>query len=493
MSTNFKEKFRQFGTDIEQLRDGVSEIRNRLTSIEQSGGGGGGSGGDGTSDTIDVTDYGATGNGSSDDGPAIQDALIDAAAAGGRSVVRFPDGTYFVEGGPVLIPSNVTLRGAGMGNSVIKGALNNEATLEFDKFDREVCQNVELTGLTFTKDAKPDNTDSWYFFGTVDNVRFHHCEWRDLPRQAGLFRGSDYKITNCRIRNTGRDGFLFVGVDRPIVANNHFFRTGDDSIAFNTDTNNGVAVGNVIVESGFHHAGGGVKQHGNNCVVSGNVFVRPKTYAIRIQNPDEISSSESPWPDRDIFANNVVNGMSSVGGSNNYAIAAQALNGDTLISGNVINTETDDGENRRGMRIRGTGPLSRVHIKDCTVRNSPNANSKYGIVVEEEVDRLEISGCSFYDTSDMVYKRTASEAAGDCEIRDNYFDPGEAKRLFNCQDDDGFETLRVRGNTSQSPSSVLVNCGEAKFGLVQVYDNLAREQSLTAGTGGVEELVTGPL
>ena len=480
MSTSFKEKFSQLDP-----RDEIDQLRQRISRVERSGGG---SDGGGTSDAVTVADYGASGDGEHDDKPAIQDALKDAAASDGESYVHFPNGTFLVEDGPVLIPSNVILKGAGMGNSTIEGVLNDEPSLEFDN-----CRNVELTGLTFTKESEPNNTDSWYFYGTVDNVRFDKCEWRDLPRQGGLFRGSDYTITNCRIRHTGRDGFLFAGVNRPIVANNHFYRTGDDSIAFNVDTSNGIAIGNVVEESGYHHAGGGVKQHGNNCVVTGNVFIKPNTYAIRVQNRDEDPALTAPHPDRIVFSNNVVNGMNPAGGSKNYAVEAKAVDGEVIIANNCIYTDDGEGENRRGMRIRATGPETHVHITDNTIAQNPDNDSKYGIVAEEEFQHLEISGCAFYDTSDAVLKRNASAAAGDCEIRNCYFDPGESKQLFDCIDDDGFSTMRVRGNTSKSPGSELVNCNDAGFGIVQIYDNLARDQSLTAEMGGVDEVVTGPL
>lgn len=489
--TDFSDDFAQLNEDFDDIDQTLDEILERLSRVEQSGGGGGsgdGSSGGRASDTITVTDYGAVGDGEHDDGPDIQDAFKDAAASSGLSYVYFPAGTYLIED-TVLIPSNVVPCGAGMGNSTILGALNDQPTLEFDS-----CQNVELKGLTFTQNAEPDNTHSWFFYGRGDNIRFHRCEWRDLPRQGGLFRGSDYLISDCYVQNTGRDGFLFAGVERPTVAFTKFYRTGDDSIAFNVDTTNGIAIGNTVVESGYHHAGGGIKQHGSNCVAIGNVFVRPKTYAIRVQNRDEDPASEGPWPDRIVFMGNVVNGMSPVGGSKNYAIEAKAVNGEVLISNCTINTYDGEGENRRGMRIRATGPETHVHIKDCTISQNPEYNSKYGVVLEEEFEHIEIDGLSLYNTSDAVLKRNASAMAGDCEIKDVYFSPHEEKQLFDCTTDDGFESLRVVRCTSKSPGSALVDCNDAEFGLVQVHDNLARgHDSLTANTSEVDEIVTGPL
>ena len=72
-----------------------------------------------------VRDYGAVGNGTADDRAAIQ-AAIDAAHAAGGGVVYLPAGTYGVTGqahdydGALQLEDNVFLKGAGMGQSVIR-------------------------------------------------------------------------------------------------------------------------------------------------------------------------------------------------------------------------------------------------------------------------------------------------------------------------------------------------------------------------------------
>src|SRR5689334_25114831 len=62
--------------------------------------------------------YNATGNGSSDDTSAIQSA-ISACAAG--QVVLVPAGTYRITA-PLRVKGGITLRGEGMGRTIIKGA-----------------------------------------------------------------------------------------------------------------------------------------------------------------------------------------------------------------------------------------------------------------------------------------------------------------------------------------------------------------------------------
>ncbi len=65
-----------------------------------------------TSNFINVkSDYGAVGNGVTNDLPVIQSAIDDCAAAGG-GIVFFPAGTYLVNGS-IIIKDRVTLEGAG--------------------------------------------------------------------------------------------------------------------------------------------------------------------------------------------------------------------------------------------------------------------------------------------------------------------------------------------------------------------------------------------
>jgi Pectate lyase superfamily protein len=64
---------------------------------------------------LDVKDYGAVGNGSTDDSSPIQSAINAAAAAGGGTVY-FPPGDYLVNNGLTIAPSKpIRLLGSGMG------------------------------------------------------------------------------------------------------------------------------------------------------------------------------------------------------------------------------------------------------------------------------------------------------------------------------------------------------------------------------------------
>jgi len=77
-----------------------------------------------------VRDYGATGNGTTDDTAAIQDA-IDAAGAASGGVVFLPPGTYIVSDTLTFYYPRVFFRGAGMWNTKLKRTTDYGETIIF--------------------------------------------------------------------------------------------------------------------------------------------------------------------------------------------------------------------------------------------------------------------------------------------------------------------------------------------------------------------------
>ena len=63
----------------------------------------------GAAAVLNVRDFGATGNGSSNDSPAIDRAITVANATAGGATVRFPSGTYKSQN-TIHMKSNVTLQ-----------------------------------------------------------------------------------------------------------------------------------------------------------------------------------------------------------------------------------------------------------------------------------------------------------------------------------------------------------------------------------------------
>lgn len=208
-----------------------------------------------TDPLVNVMDYGATGDGTTDDAAAIQRAL-DAAAVEAPATVYFPAGIYMVSMG-FLPPDNVRWLGDGKDRTVIKNTSNwSNVEGRIMPIWREPGSNIAFEQLTF--DSNSINRGSWKGLIAMrsitnlrmDNVRllswgghvfeiygqnlhFNQVEmigrgaWFGWSRQVfvdgclsgesehagmalGTWGGSDYAITNCTFQDADPsrlDGF----------------------------------------------------------------------------------------------------------------------------------------------------------------------------------------------------------------------------------------------------------------------------------------------
>lgn len=102
--------------------------------------------------TISVLDYGATGDGATDDRLAILAAFTAAAASASVTEVFFPPGTYYVSNALTLnVKSNLTFRGAGRYLSTIVGDTNGTYLFAVNASTGTVCSEVSVVDLGFVR------------------------------------------------------------------------------------------------------------------------------------------------------------------------------------------------------------------------------------------------------------------------------------------------------------------------------------------------------
>jgi hypothetical protein len=185
--------------------------------------------------------YNATGDGTTDDGPAIRSAIT---AAGVNGTVYFPAGSYrFVPSGTVTLPAGITLLGAGPSSSTILYSPNSA----FVGFANAGGNNVTWNSLQIKRNTVQANvmftftaSSGWTFVNclldgnhALDNgAATNHCvrigeaatsnvsfldstfqNWDYPLYQDGLATASSngYTIRNCVFRNNHRTPLEFNG------------------------------------------------------------------------------------------------------------------------------------------------------------------------------------------------------------------------------------------------------------------------------------------
>lgn len=161
----------------------------------------------GASMWFNVRDYGAVGDGSTNDTTAVQNALDAAAVTGG--VCYFPPGTYSCS--PLTHYYNVSLQGDGENLSIIK-ARSSGNLLAFAPTD-SYYPGQRIADLAF--DGNSVATVGVFLRGFYDldmrRVYIHHCTTGLELRGTLVCNFSDMRITNC---TTGidTDSYTFSGV-----------------------------------------------------------------------------------------------------------------------------------------------------------------------------------------------------------------------------------------------------------------------------------------
>ncbi len=178
--------------------------------------------------TLSAAAYGATGNGTIDDGQALQSA-IDAAQGQGMNV-WLPPGTY-LDTSTVLNVKNVAVYGAGMWRSTLQGASA-----------RFVCggsgcqiSDLALSGDTTLRDDSASVAGISGVFGTgsvLRNVWVEHFTTGAWIGINGNTPATGLLVQGARFRDTFADGInLCNGTSQSIVEQSTARNTGDDGFA----------------------------------------------------------------------------------------------------------------------------------------------------------------------------------------------------------------------------------------------------------------------
>lgn len=308
-----------------------------------------------------VKNYGAIGDGTTDDTAAIQAAVTAVAALGGGTIL-FPKGTYPISS-TVLVSSNIHLRGMGMGVSTIYASsalATNSPMIKNISGDTglniRLDKNISLSYLTFDGDGRTypaydQDTDPPTYGGltqaasrghlirmySVENFQSLFCEYKNHPSISPLVDagGLNNVIMGNYFHDNGKiddvSPCVFISPSFPnstpninhSVIGNKFYNCDRMGIRFQTQ--GGTLTGNTfddLGEGGIHLESGGYT------VVSNNTFRNMRITDI-VCNAIEVETHEPTTEGRMIITNNIFENIEQRG---------IALNGvlDTIVSNNVF-------------------------------------------------------------------------------------------------------------------------------------------------------------
>jgi hypothetical protein len=181
---------------------------------------------------ISVLDFGATGNGTTDDTDALLRCM--AAARNQGKMVWVPAGEYKLTH-DILLLSSTTIQGAGMwyttfvGDSELYGDAARRVRFKLRGSDIHLADFSIMGKLSYRNDSEPN--DGIVGAGCADSsiarVWIEHTK-----TGTWIYNGANLRITGCRFRNLLADGVnLCVGTYGTVIENCSARGTGDDCFA----------------------------------------------------------------------------------------------------------------------------------------------------------------------------------------------------------------------------------------------------------------------
>ncbi|MHC8372069.1 M10 family metallopeptidase C-terminal domain-containing protein [Pseudomonas sp. MDT1-85] len=355
---------------------------------------------------FNVQNFGAKGDGITDDTAAIQSA-IDAAAAGGGGQVYMPTGTYIVSGGEepsdgcLMLKSNVYLYGDGMGATTVKVADGSDTKITgvIRSAYGEETHDFGVSNLTIdgNRDSTTGKIDGWFNgyipgeAGYDSNVTLDSVEIKDC---SGYGFDPHEQTVNMVIKNSvshgnGLDGFVADFLSNSTFENNVAYDNDRHGFNIVTSTHDFTLTNNVAYDNG-----------GNGIVV-------------------QRGSEDIPSPSNITITGGEVYGNGAEG-------VLIKMSSEVTVSGVDIHDNTS-----AGIRIYGS---NHVEIIDNTLTNNSLGSPVPEIIIQSYNDTLGVSG-KYFNGSDNTIQ-------GNIIIGSNLSTYGVAER-----NEDGTDRNAIIGNT----------------------------------------------
>lgn len=259
---------------------------------------------------FNVKDYGARGDGASDDQSAIMSTAAAAKRAGGGTI-WFPPGTY-LHSDLLDFGSNITVLGVNTRETILKATNPIRSALRFQNASGCRVSNLKIVGAPSPRKQNDESVG-------ILLTNASHCTISGVSIDGGasagiLLHGSqDVQISGNDIRNEMADGVHIVAGSRHVlIENNTAYNTGDDSfaaVAYAKDpqTSDVTIRNNTSIRS---RARGATCIGASNCVITGNKIVDPASHGIAVAFEESYNTHH---PRHATVANNAVSGVTKPG------------------------------------------------------------------------------------------------------------------------------------------------------------------------------------
>jgi len=332
---------------------------------------------------FNVLDYGATGDGTTNDTVAILAAITAANAAGGGTVY-FPAGTYiFPSNLTVTSFTNIVLQGAGQGATVLKTTIA-AATPAFGTaliISFVSCNYISVQDITFDLNSILPTNSNCCAFGFVFGNHFYvnNCAVINGTQNGiGFNQIQDFAVTNCFLQKSGSptgsyqnqaiivSGGATQAVQNGYIAGNLIKGWGTIFSGINIKV-----INNTIIQWGY---GGGITMNSdaytNNAILIGNICRDSSGIDVNATSPSGIEC----WAAQSIIQGNYCY---------NNASGGIVFGGDkTVVTNNVCGN--NGSYNQQGVGIGqvaqvGWTPASNSIIANNVCFDTGVGNQQYGV------------------------------------------------------------------------------------------------------------------
>lgn len=244
-----------------------------------------------TNNTINLYNFGAAGDGVTDDWSVYRGLLVYCSTNG--ISLHIPDGDFYIDAslGGMTLGGSLRMTGNGYKSRLIRreaagvvsaGLIGYSSSTRIDYLD--------ISGVHFSgqyDSLEEETTTTYMYIKNVDNVTITNSHFRNISTLATAFEGCGIvKINGNVMHNVARDGFRAISCRSVSICNNYISRTFDDGIAIHTLESSlisGIVDTQINVENNQLVECQGIAILGGQCVnVSGNTLTRCDTRGIAV-------------------------------------------------------------------------------------------------------------------------------------------------------------------------------------------------------------------